>query len=73
MTPGQVREELGELLVQMSQPTTPERVEAWTVETWTRALISLERDLDWTDREVGLLRKMVADIYRALAEAEETP
>jgi len=66
MTPGQVREELGELLVQMSQPTTPERVR-----TWTRALISYEHDLDWADREVSLLRKAIADIYRALATAEE--
>jgi len=63
MTPGQVRQELGELLVQMSQPNTPERVE-----TWTRALISYEHDLDWTDREVSVLRKVVADIYRALAK-----
>ena len=69
MTPGQVRlrQELGELLVQMSQPSTPERVVVWT-----RALISLEHDLDWADREVSLLRKVVADIYRALARAEET-
>ena len=68
MTPGQVRQELGELLVQMSQPTTPERVE-----TWTRALISSERDLDWADREVSVLRKVIADIYRALTAVKETP
>ena len=67
MTPGQVRQELGELLVQMSQPSTPERVE-----TWTRALISFEHDLDWADREVSLLWKAIANIRTALA-AEETP
>ena len=68
MTPGQVREELGELLVQMSQPTTPERVR-----TWTRALISYEHDLDWADREVSLLRKAIANIRAALTAVKETP
>ena len=67
MTPTQVRQELGELLVQMSQPTTPERVE-----TWTRVLISFEHDLDWADREVSLLRKAIANIRAALAKAKET-
>ena len=69
MTPGQVRQELGELLVQMSHQDAEEPSR---VVVWTKALISLERDLDWADREVSLLRKVVADIYRALA-AEETP
>jgi len=68
MTPGQVRQELGELLVQMSQPTTPD-----DVETWTRALISYEHDLDWADREVSLLRKAIANIRTALTAVKETP
>jgi len=68
MTPGQVRGELGELLVQMSQPSTPERVE-----TWTRALISFDYNLDCADHEVSLLRKVIADIYLALVKAKETP
>jgi len=67
MTPGQVRQQLAEFLVQMSQPTTPERVE-----TWTRVLISFEHDLDWADREVSLLRKAIANIRAALAKAKET-
>jgi len=68
MTPGQVRQELGELLVQMGQPIAPD-----DVETWTRVLISFEHDLDWADREVSLLRKAIANIRAALAGATETP
>jgi len=68
MTPGQVRQELGELLVQMSHQDAEEPSR---VVVWTKALISYEHDLDWADREVSLLRKAIANIYRALAKAEE--